>query len=56
MVSHPDLEDTTMLPGETVTGSLAFTVPEIAQISQVVYTGYGGNNSFFYTIANVQTS
>jgi hypothetical protein len=54
MVSHPDLEDTTMLPGETVTGSLSFDVPEVAVISQLIYSGYGDQNSFLYAIANVE--
>lgn len=54
MVSHPDLEDTTMLPDETAVGSLAFDVPEVAVISQLVYSGYGDNYSFLYLIANVE--
>lgn len=53
MVSHPDLEDTIMLPGEMVSGSLAFNVPEVSVFSQLIYSGYGDRESFLYAIANV---
>jgi hypothetical protein len=43
-----------MRPGETVTGSLSFDVPEVAVISQLIYSGYGDQNSFLYAIANVE--
>ncbi len=53
MVSHPDLEDADMLPGEIITGSIAMNIPEVVKLSQVIYSGYGDNNDFLYLLANV---
>ena len=39
-VEKPDLEDGNLLPGEEVTGAIAFRVPVDAELTQVVYTGY----------------
>lgn len=53
MVSHPDLEDAIMLPGETITGSLAFDVPETVTMTQLIYAGYGDRQSFLYMVADL---
>lgn len=36
----PDLEGTSMLPGETVTGALSFVIPNEAQLTQIVFMFY----------------
>lgn len=53
MVSHPDLEDASMLPGETITGSIALNIPEVVVLSQMIFTGYGENNEFLYLLADI---
>jgi hypothetical protein len=52
-VAFPDLEEAIMLPGEIVTGSIAYSIPEVAIPMQLIYTGYGENEEFLYLLANV---
>jgi len=50
----PDLEDATMLPGEVVRGGISFQLPVVADLSQVVYTGYHEIQRF-YLLADLVT-
>jgi len=46
----PDLESASMLPGESITGAIVFTVPSDASLVQVVYLFYPlGSGSIYVT-------
>lgn len=52
-VQLPDLEDASMLPGETVMGALNYTVPTDAELVQVVYLYYA-DQQHLYLLADLR--
>jgi hypothetical protein len=53
-VQLPDLEDASMLPGETVTGALNYTVPADAELVQVIYLYYA-DQQHLYLLADLRS-
>jgi len=51
-VETPDLEEGNLLPGESATGAIVFSVAEDAELTQLVYTGYA-DVQFLYLVADL---
>lgn len=54
VAAMPDLEETSMLPGEAVTGALSYTVPVDAEVAQLVYMFFGDQQQHLYLLADLR--
>lgn len=52
MVDNPDLEGSNLLPGETASGALGYRLPEVAELTNVVFTGYA-DVQYLYLLADL---